>query len=146
MERALFLSEVAYGKNEVPVGAVILDENGILLAENHNRTIEQKDSSAHAEILVIREAAAQIKDWRLVGCTLFCTVEPCLMCLGAIINSRITRLVYAAKDNRQGALSGWIHIPLEQHPIHHLQAIQTTNEEHIKIASDIMKQFFKSKR
>ena len=91
--------------NEVPVGAV-LSLNNEVIAEDHNRTIVNHDPSAHAEILVIRQAATMQRNHRLLNSTLYVTLEPCVMCVGAIIQARIQRLVFAASDPKSGAVGG----------------------------------------
>lgn len=88
---------------EVPVGAVIIDEKGEIIAKAHNLRESENRPTAHAEILAIEEAARIKKSWRLSGCTLYVTLEPCPMCTGAIINSRLKRIVYGAFDENMGA-------------------------------------------
>ena len=86
---------------EVPIGAVVVREGGVV-GRGHNRREIDGDPLAHAEVLAIREAAARTAGWRLVGCTMYVTLEPCAMCAGALVNSRIERLVYAAPDPKAG--------------------------------------------
>lgn len=104
MEAALAEAQVAAEDGEVPVGAVITDATGLVIASGHNRTESLKDPTAHAEVLAIREAAARTGDWRLSGCVLYVTLEPCIMCLGAVVNSRIETVVFGAYDETAGAL------------------------------------------
>ena len=101
MRRALAAAERAAGLGEVPVGAVVVcgDE---LIAEAHNRREIDADPLAHAELLAIREAARRIGGWRLTGCTMYVTLEPCAMCAGALVNARVERLVYGAADPKAG--------------------------------------------
>ena len=89
--------------SDVPVGAVVLDERGAVIGRGHNQCLAATDPTAHAEIVAIRRAAASARSWRLDGCTLVVTPEPCTMCAGAVLNSRIRRLVYGAVDPRAGA-------------------------------------------
>ena len=89
---------------EVPIGAVIVSPNGEVLAAASNRTITDSDPTAHAEILALRIAAKRIGNYRLTGCTLYTTIEPCVMCAGALVNARIDRLVFGAHDERFGAV------------------------------------------
>jgi tRNA(adenine34) deaminase len=89
---------------EVPVGAVVLDAAGAIIGRGHNRREADADPSAHAEIVAIRDAAAAAGDWRLAGCSLVVTLEPCTMCAGAISAARMARLVYGADDPRAGAV------------------------------------------
>lgn len=102
MRMALEEALIAADENEVPVGAVLLIENRVY--KGHNRMIQKSDPTAHAEIEVIRDAAGNICNYRLTGASLYVTVEPCLMCVGAIVHARIGRLIYAAADERFGAV------------------------------------------
>jgi tRNA(adenine34) deaminase len=104
MELALDEARRAGERGEVPVGAVLVDQGGRVLALAGNRSIELHDPSAHAEMLVLREAARKIGNYRLPGTTLYVTLEPCAMCAGAFIHARITRLVYGAADPKAGAI------------------------------------------
>jgi len=105
MERALVQARLAFERGEVPVGAVLIGPNGQLLAEAGNRTRELNDPTAHAEILVIREAARAGRSQRLNGCDLYVTLEPCAMCAAAISFARIRRLYYGAPDPKSGGVS-----------------------------------------
>ena len=89
--------------SDVPVGAVVLDQDGQVLGQGRNQCLAATDPTAHAEIVAIRQAAAASRSWRLDGCTLVVTLEPCTMCAGAVRNSRIRRVVYGAADRRAGA-------------------------------------------
>lgn len=102
MRVALDQAQLAAGDGEVPIGAVIV-RDGKLLAVNRNRREELKDATAHAEVLVIREAGSILGGWRLPGCTLYVTLEPCPMCAGAMVQARIDRLVFGAADPKGGA-------------------------------------------
>lgn len=104
MQRALDQARAAALSGEVPVGAVLMDRGGKLLAEAGNACIRSCDPSAHAEMLAIRRAAERLGNYRLPGCTLFVTLEPCVMCAGVCIQARIERIVYGADDPRAGAL------------------------------------------
>ena len=104
LEIAFAEAEAAAQRGEVPVGAVLADAAGTILARAGNRTLELKDPTAHAEMLVIREAAALLGSERLVGCDLFVTLEPCAMCAAAISFARIRRLYFAAADEKMGAV------------------------------------------
>ena len=103
MRMALAEARRAADIQEVPVGAVLVSAEGNVLGQAHNRTVCGSDPSAHAEILVIRQAAAQLKNYRLLNTTLYVTVEPCLMCMGAIIHARIQRVVFGTRDPKWGA-------------------------------------------
>lgn len=101
MTRALETAQAGEARGEVPVGAVVVC-NGRLVAESHNRTVEWTDPTAHAELAAIRSAARRRGDWRLNGCTLYTTLEPCAQCAGAIVLARLDRLVFAAADPKGG--------------------------------------------
>jgi len=101
MSRALALAREAAAAGEVPVGAVIV-RDGELLAEGYNRTVVDADTTTHAEVVAIRRAAAAMGDWRLMGCTLYVTLEPCAMCAGAIVLARVPRVVFGALDPKAG--------------------------------------------
>jgi tRNA(adenine34) deaminase len=103
MEQALAAARLATEQNEVPVGALIVCE-GKLLASGYNLREQSKNPTAHAELLAITRAAESIGDWRLEGCTLYVTLEPCIMCAGAILMARIPRVVYGATDPKAGAV------------------------------------------
>lgn len=107
MEHALAEANLAASRNEVPVGAVLV-HNGKIIARNGNRTLELKDPTAHAEILVIREAAEKLGNERLYECDLYVTLEPCPMCAGATSFSRIRRLYYGASDAKSGAVESGV--------------------------------------
>jgi len=102
MRHALELAATAAKQGEVPVGALLVSPNGEIVAEAHNRTRKLSDPTAHAEMLVLREAGILIGDWRLEGHTLYSTLEPCSMCTGAAVLSRIARLVFGARDPKAG--------------------------------------------
>lgn len=99
MER---LIEFAQKSNEVPVAACLVDEQGTIISIAHNQTVELNDPTAHAEILVIREAAEKLSSWRLENCTLVVTLEPCVMCAGAIKTARIPKVIFGSWDERAG--------------------------------------------
>ena len=105
MKMALDLAEEAYAAGEVPVGCVIVRE-GRVIGRGRNRREEKKSALSHAETEAIAEACRNLGDWRLEGCTLYVTLEPCPMCAGAIYNARIPRLVFGARDARMGAVGG----------------------------------------
>ncbi len=104
MRKALQAAEAARDAGEVPIGACLIDKNGELLAVAENRTIRLSDPTAHAEILVLREAGAKIGNYRLTETTLYTTIEPCAMCAGALVNARIERLIFGVCDVRFGAV------------------------------------------
>lgn len=109
MRHALMLADKAEQLGEIPVGAVLVDEKGNILGEGWNLSISQNDPTAHAEIIALRHAAAHIKNYRLLNTTLYVTLEPCTMCAGAILHSRIARLVFGASDYKTGAVGSRFH-------------------------------------
>ena len=111
MAIALDEARLAMESSEVPVGAVLIDDEGGVVVRAHNMREAERDATAHAEILAIREAGRQLSRWRLNGCTLYVTLEPCPMCAGAIMAARISRLVYGATDARAGAVESIFNIP-----------------------------------
>ena len=114
MRSALRLAERAAMEGEVPVGAVIVKDE-MIIAKGWNQVEMLKDATAHAEILAITGAAAALGDWRLEDCTLYVTKEPCAMCAGALVNSRIKKIVYGLSDPRSGCCGGEF-LPLRSHP------------------------------
>ncbi|MET9423112.1 tRNA adenosine(34) deaminase TadA [Streptomyces sp. NPDC006540] len=103
MRLALGEADRAAQGGDVPVGAVLLSGDGTILAVGHNEREATGDPTAHAEVLAIRRAAVVLGEWRLTGCTLVVTLEPCTMCAGAIVQSRVARVVYGARDDKAGA-------------------------------------------
>src|SRR5687768_16098883 len=103
MDRALALAEAAGRAGDVPVGAVVTDASGRVIGSGRNLREVSHDPTAHAEVVALREAAASLSSWNLEGCTLVVTLEPCVMCAGAILQSRVSRLVFGAWDDKAGA-------------------------------------------
>lgn len=103
MKEALKLAKISFENNEVPVGAVVV-KNGIILGRGYNLTNSTKKTSNHAEIIAIDNAGKFLEEWRLVDCDMYVTLEPCMMCVGAINISRIKKLVYGTKNNKLGAI------------------------------------------
>ena len=131
-------------RGEVPVGAVLMGADGALLAKDRNRILELKDPTAHAEILVMRAGARALGNERLIGSTLYVSLEPCAMCAGAMAMARIGRLVFAACDPKGGAV---LHGPrfFEQPTCHHRPAVEQT-EPHALEAGEILREFFRARR
>ena len=111
MLRALEIAEVAGAAGDVPVGAVVVGPGEVVLAEAGNRREQNQDPTAHAEVLALRAAARQLGNWHLNDCTLYVTLEPCPMCAGAIVLSRLGQLVYGASDPKSGAVRSVINLP-----------------------------------
>ena len=103
VRQALVLAEEAGAAGEVPVGALVVDPSGAVIGSGRNRREETHDPSAHAEVLAMREAAGAFGSWNLTGCTLVVSLEPCLMCAGALLQARISRVVFGAWDDKAGA-------------------------------------------
>jgi len=142
MGLALEQARAAGSEGEVPVGALIVS-GGEILARAHNRSIAALDPSAHAEILAIREAARRAGNYRLVGTTLYVTLEPCIMCAGAIIQARIERLVFGAADPKQGGVVS-LHRLLEDRRLNH--TVEVTGGILQEACSLLLSGFFQGKR
>lgn len=141
MKEALKEANKAAIADEVPVGAVLVYRNKII-SRGHNQVETLKDATAHAEILCITSAAAHFHEWRLTDAVLYCTLEPCCMCAGAIINSRIKRVVFGAADIRVGASGSLVDV-FACHPIHKVEIVRGVLEEESK---ELLKKFFSKKR
>ena len=142
MRRALLAAESAAGKGEVPVGAVIAREGEILaVAVNERETT--KDPTAHAELLAIRRAAAALGGWRLTGCTLYSTLEPCPMCAGAAHAARLARLVYATPDPKAGYAGTLHNVPSDSRLNHTITVEKGLLEAE---AAELLRTFFRDRR
>ena len=142
MALALAQAHKAAAAGEVPIGAVIV-WNGRIVAEAHNLRETDRDATAHAEMLVIRQACKSLNRWRLTGATLYVTIEPCPMCAGAIVMSRIDRLVYGSPDFRAGAVESIFNVV--QHPAMNHRVEVTTGVLHEE-CSGILQEFFRQRR
>ena len=142
MQQALSLARQAGELDEVPVGAIVV-RNGEVIAEAHNLRERDQDPTAHAELIAMRMASEKLGSWRLEECTVYVTLEPCAMCAGAMVLSRIERCVYAATDPRGGFL-GTLD-DLSQHPVlnHRFEVIAGVLAEE---SSELLKAFFRAKR
>ena len=109
MQLALDQARRAAKAGEVPIGALVI-KDGQILGEGHNRTLLDHDPTAHAEIVALRQAAARLGNYRLIGCSMFVTIEPCSMCAGALVHARLARLVYGASDPKAGAVSSVLEV------------------------------------
>jgi len=143
MLQALAEAEKAGQNDEVPVGAVLVSGSGEVLAKAYNRTIGLADPTGHAEILALRKAAQKIKNYRLLNTTLYVTVEPCVMCMGAIIHARIARVVYGVQDPKWGALGSIYNFAEEKRFNHHPEIIAGICEQQCRF---IIQEFFRHKR
>jgi len=142
MEIALREAQMAFEESEVPIGAVVV-VGGKIYGRGHNRTEALKDATAHAEMIAITSAAEKIGDWRLEGATLYSTIEPCAMCSGAAVLSRIETIVYGAKDPRFGACGSLFEIPADPRLNHRAEIIPGVLE---KESIDLMQLFFRQVR
>ena len=142
MSRALGLAESAASRGEVPVGAVITKEQEIV-AEGHNLTVTSNDPTAHAEVVVIREAAQKLGDWRLTECTLYVTLEPCSMCAGALVLSRLRRLVFGASDPKAGMVGSLGNLVQDERLNHWIEVTGGTLAD---AAGDLLRDFFRARR
>ena len=142
MQRALELAKRAEEQGEVPVGAVLVRDEQVL-AEGWNQPITSSDPTSHAEIIALRSAALQIDNYRLLNTTLYVTLEPCSMCAGAIIHSRVSRVVYGADDPKGGAAGSVFEI-LGTNKLNH--QVEITSGVLAKECSEILKGFFKQRR
>ena len=120
MRQALVLARDAWAVGEVPVGAVVV-KDGEIVGRGFNAPISRHDPSAHAEIMALRDAAGNLGNYRLAGCSLYVTLEPCAMCMGAIFHARITRVVYGASDPKTGACGSIIDLPAEARLNYHAE-------------------------
>ena len=142
MRLALKEAEKAFSEDEVPVGAVLVLD-GKIVASAHNRKEAENDPTAHAELIVMRKGTAEIENWRLTGSTLYVTKEPCVMCAGAMVNARLTRLVYGCRDSRYGAVASQYQIASDGRLNHKVDVLSGILEDE---CSDILKKFFKMRR
>jgi tRNA(adenine34) deaminase len=142
MREALKEAKKAFEKGEVPVGAVLVHKNRII-ARGHNQVELLQDATAHAEMICLSAGAESLENWRLTDTTLYCTLEPCCMCAGALLASRVTRLVWGAPDLRVGANGSWIDLFKEKHPMHEIQITQRVLEAE---SADLMRAFFQKQR
>lgn len=142
MRLALEEAGLAFAEGEVPVGAVIV-KGGDVLGIAHNLRESSNDPSAHAEVLVLRYGAEKACNWRLSGTTLYVTKEPCIMCSGAIVNSRIERLVYGCRDPRAGGVDSLYNILGDKRLNHRVEVVSGVLEDE---CASILKRFFQERR
>lgn len=142
MREALKQAKKAFEADEVPVGAVLVHNNRII-ARGHNQVELLQDATAHAEMICLSAGAEALSNWRLADTTLYCTLEPCCMCAGALLAARVKRLVWGAPDLRVGANGSWIDLFQNQHPMHTLEITPRVLEAE---AADLMRSFFQKQR
>jgi tRNA(adenine34) deaminase len=143
MSLALDEARKAFEENEVPVGAVLVSSEGEVLAKDHNKIISLCDPTAHAEILVLREGAKRLGNYRLLGCKLYVTLEPCAMCAYAMVLARITELIFATLDPKTGACVSLYQILNDARLNHRVKVRYGLFKEE---AEFLLKEFFKAKR
>ena len=142
MEEALKEAYKAYEKKETPIGAVIV-KNGEIIARAHNQTEELNDSTAHAEILAIRQASEKLGGWRLIDCDLYVTMEPCIMCSGAIVNSRIKKLIIGTKHIKNAHTKKQHEFKLDYYETSNVEVYFGVLKDE---CSNILQEFFKTLR
>lgn len=144
MEEALSIAQSAWDKsNDVPIGAVVLDSAGVVIGKGGNERELKGDPTAHAEIIALRSAAEKIGSWRLEDCTLIVTLEPCAMCAGTILQSRIPRVVFGAWDEKAGAAGSLWDLLRDRRSLHQVEVISGVLE---KRSQELLKKFFESVR
>ncbi|WP_255355465.1 tRNA adenosine(34) deaminase TadA [Aeromicrobium sp. Root236] len=143
MAQALILAESALADDDVPVGAIVLDPAGAIIGRGRNTRERDGDPTGHAEIVAIREAAAARGEWRLEGCTLVVTLEPCTMCAGAIVSARLERLVFGAFDDKAGAVGSLWDVVRDRRLNHRPQVVSGVLAEQ---STAMLQQFFASHR
>jgi len=143
MLEALEDAENALKSNEVPVGAVVADKNGYIIARGYNQPVSLHDPTAHAEIIALRNAASVVENYRLNDLVLCVTIEPCLMCAGALLNARIKTLIYGADDPKAGAVESLFKILNDKRLNHNIEVISGIYKDRCK---NIMLDFFKERR
>lgn len=144
MRLALAEAEKAYARGEIPIGAVLVrNEDGTVVSRGHNLRESKNDATAHAEMEAIREACARLNCWRLSGLTLYVTIEPCAMCAGALVNSRIDRLVYGSTESKFGAVESIFNVVNHRLLNHRLSVTAGVLEDECR---QLMKDFFRMRR
>ena len=142
MQAALAEARLAADAGEVPIGAVIVHQ-GAIIARGQNRVLRNVDPTAHAEIVALRAAAAALANYRLSGCTLYVTLEPCAMCAGAILHARVSRLVYAAPDPKAGACGSVLSVLNHPQLNHQIQMEQGILADE---SAELLRDFFRDRR
>jgi tRNA(adenine34) deaminase len=143
MQAALSLARVAADNGDVPVGAIVVNETGEILGTGQNLREQSNDPTAHAEVIAIRQAAEKIGKWRLDDLTIVVTLEPCVMCAGAIAQSRIKRLVFGAWDEKAGAVGSVMDVIRDPRALTKIEVITGIMEEE---CSEVLRDFFNTKR
>ena len=142
MARALEMARAGGLRGEVPIGALIV-RGEIVLAESHNRTVERDDPTAHAEMVAIRAASRRVGDWRLTGCTLYVTLEPCAQCAGALVLARVSRLVFGAPDPKSGMAGSLENLVQDRRLNHRAELVGGVLADE---SSALLRSFFRARR
>ena len=142
MREALSLASQAAAAGEVPVGAVVV-KDGAVIGRGYNRPVSGRDPTAHAEVIALRDAAARLDNYRLVGCELYVTLEPCAMCAGAVLHARVGRVVYGAADPKSGACGSVVNLFAESRLNHHAIVASGVMAEE---AGQLLQKFFSTRR
>ena len=143
MRLALAEARKAMEQGEVPIGAVLVDDEGGVVFRAHNRREADCDATAHAEIIAIREGGRRLGHWRLSGCTLYVTLEPCPMCAGALVMARLKRVVYGVPDARAGSVESIFNIPAHPALNHRIEVTAGIAEDECRA---ILQEFFRARR
>jgi tRNA(adenine34) deaminase len=143
MKLAIKEAKKAGQKDEVPVGAVLVSESADILSRSHNQVIAFADPTAHAEISALREAAIKVSNYRLLNTTLYVTIEPCVMCMGAIVHARVARVVFGANDLKWGAAGSLYNFAEDARLNHRPEIIPGVCQDECR---ELMQEFFRSKR
>jgi tRNA(adenine34) deaminase len=143
MGEAIQEARKAATAGEVPVGALVVDEAGDIIARGYNQPVTLRDPTAHAEVLALRQAAEKCSNYRLPGCTLVVTLEPCIMCMGAALNARIGRLVYGAMDPKGGAAGSLYDLSGDDRLNHRIEVVSGVRADECRL---LLQDFFRSRR
>lgn len=143
MQAAMAEAQAAAAAGEVPVGAIVVSAEGEIIGRGQNRVIRDSDPTAHCEVIAMREAGRAIGNYRLLGCTLYVTLEPCAMCAGAILHARIARLVYAAPDPKAGACGSVLSVMNHPQLNHRCEVLAGVLAEE---CGTMLSEFFRSRR
>lgn len=142
MRQAIYEAQKAYSQDEVPIGAVVV-KDGLVIGRGYNLRESHQDPTLHAEIIAIREASKNLKSWRLTGCSLYVTIEPCAMCAGAMIQSRLENLIFGAWDPKGGCVGSLYDLVTDNRFNHRVEVIQGILEDECRA---LMQNFFRQKR
>jgi tRNA(adenine34) deaminase len=143
MGDALAQARIAQAAGDVPVGAVVVDDGGTVIGRGHNQREARADPTAHAELVAIREAATALRSWRLTGCTLVVTLEPCTMCAGAAVLARFARVVYGAQDPKAGAVGSLWDVVRDRRLNHRPEVVGGVRERE---CAELLRDWFATRR